>query len=174
MTYWVNEKDVPKKYIIREGEAKPFQKKDKGWGANLIFPETGFGNREICLQLNFIPPGEENPHNEKSDQTPMEGHPPVIDEDDFEGIPKVHPEIVKEDVAKTGTDNEPENEVEIEVLHLLSRETEVFPLDLVPDQKVRCKESQNIHKPVPTHLEKAKIDQDGIQVDFHLSPRGET
>ncbi len=60
MTYWQDPREVPKKYIIREGEVKPFQKIDKGWGANLIFPETGFGNREICLQLNFIPPGEEN------------------------------------------------------------------------------------------------------------------
>ncbi len=69
MTYWLDENEIPKKYHLKAGEGRKKQKDEAiadgtsekyasaPHGTNLIFPETGFGNREICMQLNEAPAG---------------------------------------------------------------------------------------------------------------------
>ncbi len=59
MTFWRSKSEIPKKYHIKADEApEKFEINTKT--RQLIFPESGFGNREISLQKSELAPGAEN------------------------------------------------------------------------------------------------------------------
>ena len=66
----------------------------------------------------LIFPGKKNPNDENADQSSMERHSTMPDGKDLKGIGEVIFEIIEEDVPQTGSDDQPEDEIEVEILHL--------------------------------------------------------
>jgi hypothetical protein len=112
-------------------------------------------------------PTEKNTHEQNPDETSMKRHAPMPNGNNLKGLGEIGLEIVKKDISQSGSDHETKNKIKIEILHLLSRKVDLLLFYLIPDEQIGSEKSQNIHQPIPTHPNRAQIENNRIDIDLH-------
>jgi hypothetical protein len=95
----------------------------------------------------------------------MERHASAPDGYDLQGMFQVETEVrelIKKDVSKARSHNEPQGYEKNEILKLCALQTKLSGLSLAGDEEIAGEETQHIHETIPANLEWADLNQIGI------------
>ena len=99
----------------------------------------------------------------------MKRHAAVPQHEYLKGVRQIEGQVVKEDITQTGAGEQPQNEVEVDIVDLRPSDPCNRIPELIKHQEIGRGEAQDVHHTVPAHGERTDAEDLGVymRVRYH-------